>query len=229
MVIGLTDPMSERSILEAYVNWFRRDGPDVDVALLSVSLKNHRLLAQCDALVLAGGGDVHPRWYGRAGEITACKEVDEARDQFELELVEQARSRRLPILGICRGSQLLNVAFGGTLIADIEAAGYRNHRTGDPVQRLHPVNVVPGSFLSSVLGTVNGDANTFHHQAVENPGLGLRISARAHDGVAECVELEKVDGSPFTLGVQWHPERMKDASSPFAAALLRKFMAEVRG
>ena len=229
MLIGLTDPMSERWILEAYVDWLKRDGPDVDVALLSVSLKNNRMLAQCDALVLSGGGDVHPMLYGRADTIASCKDVDERRDRFELELVEQARTRRLPILGICRGSQLLNVAFGGTLIPDIETAGFRGHQNGEAEQRFHPVEVTPGSYLASTVATLKGTVNTYHHQAIEKPGLGLKISARAHDGIAECVELERVNGSPFLLGVQWHPERLKERSTPFTDALLNKFMAEVRG
>lgn len=229
MLIGLTDPMRDRSTLESYAEWLKRGGEDVDIVLLSCSLQNVRLLAHCDALVLSGGGDVHPESYGQAGAVDLCREVNEARDAFELKLVERARTHRLPILGICRGAQLLNVAFGGTLIPDIEKAGFRGHRVGNAVQRLHPVSVEKGSFLASVLGTVRGDANTFHHQSVDQPGLGLRASARAHDGVIECVELDRTDGQPFLLGVQWHPERLKDDNNPFSRALLEKFIAEARG
>ncbi len=229
MLIGLTDPMSDRSRLEFYVAWLRRGGEDVDIAMLSYSLQNERLLSQCDALVLSGGGDVHPRFYNQPEAIGICTEVDESRDHFELDLVERARTHRIPILGICRGSQLLNVAFGGSLLPDIEKAGFRDHRIGDPVQPLHPVSVDRGSFLASVLGTTNGDANTFHHQSIDQPGLGLRISARAHDGVAEGIELDRTDGLPFLLGVQWHPERMRDGNSPFSRQLLECFTAEIRG
>ncbi len=229
MVIGFTDPMSERSILESYVRWLKRGGEDVDIALLSSTLQNQRLLSQCDALVLSGGGDVHPRFYAMPDSIGGCKDVDEARDQFELDLVERARTHRMPILGICRGSQLLNVALGGTLIMDIEKAGFRDHRIGDAVQQLHPVSVDRGSYLASVLGTLKGDANTFHHQAIDRPGLGLRISARAHDGIAEGIELERPAGLPFLLGVQWHPERIRDVNSPFSRLLLERFIEEVRG
>ncbi len=229
MLIGLTDPMSDRPTLERYVEWLKRGGEDIDIALLSCTLRNERVLAQCDGLVIAGGGDVHPRFYGQPDALGLCKEVNEARDQFELDVVERARTRRLAMLAICRGSQLLNVAFGGTLIQDIEKSGFRDHRVGDPVQRLHPVSIDRGSFLASVIGTLKGDANTFHHQAVDQPGLGLRVSARAHDGVVEAIEPERMDGMPFLLGVQWHPEKMKDVNSPFARPLLDRFLADVRG
>ena len=229
MLIGLTDPMTDRATLEFYVQWFKRGGDDVDLVMLSCSLRNERLVGQCDALVLSGGGDVHPKFYGQPEALTLCKEVLEVRDQFELDTIERARTHRLPILGICRGAQVLNVAFGGSLLQDLEHAGFKNHRVGDPVQRLHPVAIDPDSFLYATIGTAGGEANTFHHQSVDQPGLGLRVSARAHDGVVEAIELDRTDGLPFLLGVQWHPERMKDFNSPFSGALLRRFLADMSG
>jgi putative glutamine amidotransferase len=226
MLIGLTDPMIDRATLRAYAEWLRGGG--AEIVLLSTALYNGGLLALCDALVLSGGGDMHPKFYGREELLPLCKEVNEERDAFELAVLEHARRRRMPVLGICRGAQVLNVGFGGTLVPDIEKAGFTRHRTGDAVERLHPVSVEPGSQLHGILGTRRGEVNTFHHQAVDRPGAGLRASAASHDGLIEAVEPLDPDGGPFTLGVQWHPERMKNADSPFAAALLRAFLCAVR-
>ncbi|MGA9120667.1 MAG: gamma-glutamyl-gamma-aminobutyrate hydrolase family protein [Bacteroidota bacterium] len=228
MLIGLTDPMCERPKLELYVSWLKRGGEDVDITLLSHSLGNERLLAQCDALVLSGGGDIHPKYYGQPDALPHCEGVNEQRDCFELELVEKARARRLPILGICRGAQLLNVAFKGTLFYDIAQVGYRGHHGDGSPEWLHPIVVEPDSFLHEVVGALRGEANSYHHQSVDRQGLGLRISARSHDGVVEAIELDRQNDVPFLIGVQWHPERMDGAENPFSGALLRRFMTDIR-
>jgi len=228
MLIGLTDPMDDRAKLSLYADWLKREEPDVDVALLSPTLRNAGLLSLCDALVLSGGGDMHPRFFGREDLLPLCKEVNEERDAFELAVLDHARRRRMPVLGICRGAQVLNVGFGGTLLPDIEKAGFVHHRTGDAVQRLHAVSVEEGSQLRGIVGTAGGDVNTFHHQAVERAGTGLRASAVSHDGLIEAIEPLDPDGGPFMLGVQWHPERMKNVNSPFAGALVQAFLRAVR-
>ncbi len=227
MVIGLTDPMSDRSKLQLYAEWLKRGAPELNVALLSVTVGNAELLGVCDGLVLSGGGDMHPKFFGREDLLPLCKDVNEERDAFELDVLLRARERQMPVLGICRGAQVLNVGLGGTLIPDIEKAGFVDHRTGDAVQRLHPVRIAEGSRLHAITGVLGGDANTYHHQAVDRPGHGLRVSARSHDGVVEAVEPVDPAG-PLILGVQWHPERFRDPQSPFAAPLLQEFLRAVR-
>ncbi len=131
----------------------------------------------------------------------------------------------MPVLGICRGMQLTNVAFGGTLIPDIEEAGYAEHRSSVPgAICTHGIVVTPGSSLAE-LGGADG-VNSSHHQAVLQPGAGLKVIARSPDGIIEAMEPD--EPSPFLLLVQWHPERMEDRSSPLAGGVLRMFLHAVQ-
>jgi gamma-glutamyl-gamma-aminobutyrate hydrolase PuuD len=121
---------------------------------------------------------------------------------------------------------MLNVWAKGGLIADIESAGYTHHRTGDVVQRLHAIEIEERSLLHSIAGVTTGEVNTFHHQAVQEPGQRIRVTARSHDGVVEAIELLEPASAPLFLGVQWHPERFKDARSPFGAGVRDRFLSE---
>lgn len=168
--------------------------------------------ATFDALILAGGADVHPRHYGQDVDprVAETLEFDEARDQFELEVTRAALERERPVFGICRGVQLLNVALGGSLVQDLSLLGVAPaaHNQRGRLERwrpAHPVEVYPGSRLHALLGARTVEVNSFHHQAVARPAPGLRVAARSPDGVVEAVEHP---GHPFLLGVQWHPERM---------------------
>jgi putative glutamine amidotransferase len=147
---------------------------------------------------------------------------------FEFDLIHRAIDQRRPILGICRGFQVFNVAMGGTLIPDIEAAGFASHRKGDTAERVHPVSIVSGSTLHSVVGATEGTVNTYHHQGLEKAGEGLLVSARSDDGIAEAAEWKDPRGKSFLLLVQWHPERMAEVASPFAKNLIEKFAAEIQ-
>ena len=188
----------------------------VEIVRLSVEEGNAGELDACNALVLTGGGDVHPRFYGESSRIVELdpKDVSEARDEFEIGLINEARERFLPMLGICRGLQMANVAFGGTLILDLERAGYENHRKYEPGRdREHDVTVEEDSMLESILGVRSGRVNSSHHQAAAIVPESLFVAAKSPDGVVEA--LEPADGRLF-LFVQWHPERMGDLSSRFS-------------
>ena len=156
--------------------------------------------------------------------------VNEQRDEFEFAVIERARGARLPILGICRGMQVCNVALGGTLIPDVQKAGARDH--GKPkdsqVDPVHSVSVVENTLLHSMVGTPSGVVNTHHHQAVDRLGSGLRAGARSSDGIVESAEWESSAEKPFLLLVQWHPERMEDAASPFSLGIGTRFIREVK-
>lgn len=165
-----------------------------------------RLLANADGLLLTGGGDVDPELY--AGDRSLGRGVKEDRDRLELALLEEAVERGMPLLAICRGAQLLNVARGGTLLdmrGDLDR--YRRHRR---LRRGHAVTLAEDSRLAAVLGTTRLDSVfTYHGQAVDRVGEGLRVTARAPDGIAEAVEAEHdpdVSPAPFVVAVQWHPE-----------------------
>jgi putative glutamine amidotransferase len=164
------------------------------------------LLDRIQALVLSGGSDLDPALYGEARHESVAPVVRE-RDNFELALCREALERELPILAICRGCQVLNVATGGTLIQDIpsQLAGAQDH---DPERErwetAHDVRILPGTRLYAILGKDTVAVNSFHHQAVKDVGHGLKVSAlAAGDLVIEGIE---ASDQRFALGVQWHPE-----------------------
>lgn len=159
-----------------------------------------------DALLLTGGGDLDPDTYGAVAEPESGA-PDPDRDGWELALVGAARDLGIPILGICRGAQVVNVAYGGTLVQHLPARAAEGHDDLDrAADEVHEVHVVPGSRLHRVLGATAVRANTLHHQSVDVVGPGLVASGVAEDGVIEAVEA--VDGR--VLGVQWHPELLLD-------------------
>lgn len=160
-----------------------------------------------DALVLSGGGDVEPSVYGGPSE-DGTEMVDPRRDAFELGLLDAARARGRPILGVCRGMQVLNVGFGGTLIGELARSTKSSHY--EPKRwdsTVHSVRMDPASKMSKALGASDIEVNSLHHQAIENLGRGLRAVGWADDGVIEAVEGE----SEPVFGVQWHPEWMTGA------------------
>lgn len=156
-----------------------------------------------DGLVLTGGGDVEPRLYGQ--EDRGSLPPDPTRDRAELALVRAYLAAGKPILGICRGCQILNVALGGTLIQDLGEALNPFHRRFE-TDKVHPIQASEGSVLHSLYGPLF-HVNSAHHQAVDIPGAGAVITARSEAGVAEALDLP---GCPV-LGVQFHPERMTGA------------------
>jgi putative glutamine amidotransferase len=162
------------------------------------------VLDHCDAVLLTGGGDVDPARYGEEAKVPLMN-VDSSRDTFELAAVDRAIAAGLPVLGICRGMQVLAVALGGKLHQDLPSAGYAGHwddvNAGAPV---HGIRATPGSLAARALaGRLK--VNSVHHQAVADPGPHLAATAWSSDHVIEAVEA--ADGSPL-LGLQWHPERM---------------------
>ncbi len=161
-----------------------------------------------DGLLLAGGGDISPRFYAYRGPIDRIRIEDEARDRLELELIREFMALGKPILGICRGAQILNTAFGGTLVEDIQSLYEMKAIQIRHEHHMHTVSTLPKSTLHAILGSQN-TVNSFHHQAVRHPGRELKITARAPDGLAEAIEHETAP----VLGIQWHPERMSDAAS----------------
>jgi putative glutamine amidotransferase len=149
-------------------------------------------------LLLTGGNDVDPSRYGQAPHPKT--NPDPARDALELRLLGQALDRDLPVLAICRGAQLFNVAHSGTLHQDIEG---HEQRGEDPSLAAHEVTITPGTKLAQILGDGPLPVNSRHHQAADRAGKGLIVSARAPDGVIEALERPDLG---FALAVQWHPE-----------------------
>ncbi|HEY3828303.1 MAG TPA: gamma-glutamyl-gamma-aminobutyrate hydrolase family protein [Solirubrobacteraceae bacterium] len=181
------------------------------------------VLERIDGLMLAGGADIDPAAYGAERHPETVDTVPE-RDAFEIALVRAALARELPVLGICRGMQLINVACGGTLIQHLpEHFGHEEHRrvVGSFDGADHEVLLQAGSLAARVAGARRHATKSHHHQGVERLGAGLRISGTATlDGVPEAIELRQPDptGERFVLGVQWHPEA--DEASPIVGALV---------
>lgn len=165
-----------------------------------------QVVGMAHGLLLTGGEDVDPARYGQAPH-PELGTVNAARDTAEFTALEAALRRGIPVLAICRGVQLLNVAMGGTLYQDIpsQLGGDLLHEQGAPwTDRWHHADVVPGSGLEAIFGTGELFINSFHHQAVERVAPGLRATVHAEDGVVEGVEGTE---HPWLYGVQWHPER----------------------
>ncbi|MFQ5506699.1 MAG: gamma-glutamyl-gamma-aminobutyrate hydrolase family protein [Planctomycetota bacterium] len=168
-----------------------------------------RGLELCDGLLLTGGSDVSPMVYGEE-PLREVWRGDHARDLYELALVHEALREGLPVLGVCRGCQLLNVAFGGTLFQDIAAQveGSLCHRDAVRYDAMrHEIEISEPSALARILGSGKREVNSVHHQAIKDLGKGLRAVAFASDGMIEAVEAEE----GFILGIQWHPEWLPGA------------------
>jgi putative glutamine amidotransferase len=190
-------------------------------------------LSRLDGLVLPGGGDVDPARYGaqRRPETTS---VNEDRDAAELALLEAALTRKLPVLGICRGMQVINVALGGSLHQHLpDVVGHDQHSPKPGNFGSHEVKVAPGSRLAAILGHtaldvhLPADVPTHHHQGINRLGAGLTATAWAEDGTVEAFELDPAE-CPFGLAVQWHPEAGDDLRL-FTALVDAARMARTQG
>ena len=179
------------------------------------------LAARADGLLLSGGGDVTPEFYGGDARDPAAQGINRMRDQMELFLVRHfVHEERKPVLGICRGCQVMNVALGGTLVVDVPRDNGLavNHFPPDPYQVAHEILLETGSRLAAITGATKLEVNSSHHQAVKVCAPKFRVVARStRDGVIEAIE---TDGPQWVIGVQWHPERLHDRL-PHAAGLFR--------
>ncbi|MBI1807473.1 MAG: gamma-glutamyl-gamma-aminobutyrate hydrolase family protein [Ignavibacteria bacterium] len=228
MVIGVTDTMGSEHKFQKYLTWLQGGGIHVNCVTLSYKIDNLSKVDTCDALVLTGGHDVEPSLYGGPAHHSKITDIDRLRDEFELKAIERALGVNIPVLGICRGLQLGNVFFGGTLLPDLEEAGYGSHRSSGNEECRHSVSIVNGSFLGDVSGIERGFVNSSHHQAVEMVGKDLRVVARSDDGIIEAMEFGGNTVQPFVLFVQWHPERMSDFENPLSKGILDRFLSSIQ-
>lgn len=218
MVIGVADcgkyPNYERWMLQV---------PHVEVVRLGYNFSKDA--GKCHGILLTGGEDVHPQFYHHPEYLSLCEadNMDERRDEFELNLLQQSQENQIPVLGICRGLQIANVFFGGTLIPDIPRSGKPDHAKVDGKDRYHQVEIMPGTLLRAATHVPGGEVNSAHHQAAADAGRDLIVSAYSTDGVIEAMERPAAKGS-FLMLVQWHPERMVNASSPLVANLRQAFL-----
>ena len=186
------------------------------------------ILARVDGVVLTGGEDVEPSRYGQE-RLPQCGASNAGRDATEMALVRAARDLKLPLLAICRGPQLLNVALGGTLFQDIpsQVEGALEHNARDErASRIHPVTVEPGSRIADAVQATELSVNSLHHQSVRDIAPPLRVTAVAPDGVVEGIEA--ADDDWWAIGVQWHPEEMTDSPEHWDRGIFRAFADRLR-
>jgi putative glutamine amidotransferase len=201
------------------------------VPIIIPPLSNERaaaaILESVSGLVLTGGGDVDPARYGETPH-PKIRSINPARDATESALIEEAKNRGTPVLAICRGIQILNVALGGTLVQDIASqcgTDIGHDDEGARNSRAHPIAIEPGSLIAAAMGTESCSVNSFHHQSVKQVADGMRVTARSPDGVVEG--LESVGNDWWVLAVQWHPEEMNESPEPWDRGLFNAFARQI--
>ena len=225
-IIGITPQLGEdgRQFCQAnYLNCVTQAGGiPLILPITEDEDQMRRYLEICDGIIFAGGPDIDPALYGEK-TLPECGAICAPRDAFELKFLPMALEK--PLLAICRGIQVLNVALGGTLYQDINSQLPIKalHRMPAPTDdTCHAVTVSEGTILGELATEKTYAVNSFHHQAAKDVASGLVVSARSEDGVIEGLEMPS---APFVVGVQWHPERLVGHDQN-AKALLRRFVRE---
>lgn len=197
-------------INEAYVKAVSRTSGIPIILPVSHEKNAKKLISTVNGLILSGGNDVSPEIYGEE-PLSKLSELNPLRDEFEIALLKEAIKQNKPVLGICRGFQLLNTAFGGTLYQDVsynESCNLQHMQQTEPIFPIHSVDIKEGSIIYSILGG-SVRVNSLHHQMIKNVSPDFHEVAWSKDGVIEAIE--KNDGS-FVIGIQWHPEIMSETS-----------------
>nr|WP_315145611.1 type 1 glutamine amidotransferase [uncultured Flavobacterium sp.] len=218
--IGIT--FSESNFAN-YPLWIKGNDASIDIIELSYETKNLQEVSQCDAIVFSGGIDMDP--IENIEYAHAPKKFNLARDQFEMAVLEKAMQQRKPILGICRGLQLINVFFGGTLHLDNGEAKNKIHRR-ETEDKIHKIQVAKHSTFHAIVMKEFGEVNSAHHQSIDILGSGLKAVAHSEDGVIEVIESANPE-EQFLIAVQWHPERMRDTGSPFCKNIRKALIEKI--
>ena len=200
-----------------YRKWILSFNPEIEIIHLSYLADNANLVSACNGIILTGGEDVHPEFYGKPEylEILDPNQINKERDKFEIKIIEASFQLKKPLLGICRGLQLTNVYLGGTLIPDIPNV-FKNKQHGktEGKDQMHEVNIIEDSFINKTTGKMSGIINSAHHQSAAIIGNGLKVTAftntSKNDCIVEALEWEKPENKSWLLLVQWHPERIAE-------------------
>jgi putative glutamine amidotransferase len=224
--IGITDCGK----YDNYRRWVESE-PGIETVKLSMHPGNAAATEICDGILFSGGEDLQPGLYGKPEYVHefGLKEIIPERDQFEYEVIDKAFKGGKPVLGICRGLQLINVYLGGTLIPDIPSLVHSTaHGKINGVDQTHTIQVESGSLLHHICGQELGIVNSAHHQSVAEAAASLKISAYSEPGIVEAMEWKERAGKSWLIMVQWHPERMPNLNSPFSAYVKSAFLEACR-
>jgi putative glutamine amidotransferase len=213
MNIGLTYTGSEEKH-NNYVRWLKQD-VSVNIITLSAETKENKgSIEDCDGLVLSGGVDMHPGYYNSDNVVypNMPQKFYEKRDAFEISVFTAAQKRNIPVLGICRGLQLVNCLLKGTLQQDLASKNSVHkaviNEQKQQFDKAHGLHIVPGTLLAETAGTERAVVNSAHHQCVDTVAAELMVNCLSDDSVVEGLEWKDKKGKPFLLCIQWHPERM---------------------
>lgn len=206
MKIGLTYTGFEEKH-NNYLQWLKGN-EDIELVTLSKDNRDDEIIKSLDGIVMSGGVDVHPKYYnGNTGYANAPEQYDEERDAFETTVFTISQQNNIPLLGVCRGMQLVNCILGGSLIQDIGSDANKIHRFQQN-DKAHGVNIEAGTLLNEIAQLERGVVNSAHHQALNVVGNGLQINSISDDGITEGLEWADKSNKSFLLCIQWHPERM---------------------
>lgn len=226
LTIGITDTEARYS---NYPLWIK--GNNSDIEIIQLTQTNFEDLKRCHGIVLSGGIDTHPKFYKNEciSYQFAPGKYDVARDEFELNVFTFAQEKNIPLLAVCRGMQLVNIALGGDLIQDIEESGKLDHRRHNDKDGMHEIKVVKDSLFYEITGIESGIINSAHHQALGKIASDLKVSAFSPDGIAEAAEWKNKADKPFLLCVQYHPERLaqQQPENPFTRDIRKEFLKAV--
>ena len=227
--IGITDSRK----FEDYSKWILSENPYIHIIRLSYQLNNISQVADCHGIILTGGEDVHPKFYNKLDYLPILNpnQIDENRDLFELKIIESVFQFKKPLLGICRGLQITNVALGGSLIPDIPTVfGNLQHGKIEGKDQLHEVNIIQGTSIQNITTQTTGIVNSAHHQSADEIGVGLIATAysstNTNKKIIEALEWEQPENNSWLLLVQWHPERIAE-NEFFSKSIRSAFLHEV--
>ncbi len=228
ITIGLSYAPKEKMSTQYYSDALLHAASRQEVELEVIDLNSlPQKINDVDGIVFTGGADVDPIRYGKESEREFCEEINPERDEMEFAFADKADERKLPIMGICRGLQLLNVHYGGTLIVDLPRAGKLPHTKINGVDSRHEVHVEAGTLLKKITRQLDAAVTSAHHQAIDQIAPGMKVSAHSsEDNVIEAFEWADQQQKPYLLAVQWHPERM-DFDESLSGNLFENFLSEV--
>ena len=213
----------------SYAKWLLRNSDKIEVISLKKLTPEEacKVLETCKGIVFTGGEDVESAKYGKAKDSTRCGKFNLKRDSLEFALIKKAMNLELPIIGICRGQQILNVAMGGTLIIDIptDVGNKVKHRKNGRITK-HMVNINEYSGLHKLFGESEIEVNSHHHQAIENIAPVFKAIAFANDSIIEAIEWKDVNKKHYLRAFQWHPEKM-EKTNKYSNIIAKDFIKEI--